>query len=285
MIGLLRLLFHFLLALFKSRQRLEAENAALRQQLIILARRTRKRPRLTGADRLVFLCLYRLFPSILDALLILKPETVLRWHRAGLRALWRYKSRSRGGRPKMPAEARALIREMSQANPLWGAPRLHGELLKLGINLAQSTVAKYMVRWRGPPSQSWATFLRNHAPQIAAIDLFVVPTLTFRHLYCLVILGHGRRQPIALGVTAHPTAEWVARQITEAFPWNSAPKYLIRDRDRCYGPVCLARLRVVGIRDRPTALRSPWQNGHVERLIGSIHPAGGPRPGRGTRGG
>src|SRR5919206_879994 len=270
MIGLVRLLFRFLLALFKSRQRLEAENAALRQQLIILARRTRKRPRLTGADRLVFLCLYRLFPSILDALLILKPETVLRWHRAGLRALWRWKSRSRGGRPKVPAEIRALIRETSRANPLWGAPRLHGELLKLGIHLAQSTVAKSMVRRRGPPSQNWATFLRNHAPQIAAIDLFVVPTLTFRLLYCLVILGHGRRQLIAFGVTAHPTAEWIARQITEAFPWNSAPKYLIRDRDRCYGPAFRARLRAMGIRDRPIAPRSPWQNGPVERLIGSI---------------
>src|SRR5919206_1228480 len=137
---------------------------------------------------------------------------------------------------------------MSRANPLWGAPRLHGELLKLGIDLAQSTVAKYMVRRRGPPSQSWATFLRNHAPQVAAIDLFVVSALAFRLLYCLVIPGHGRRQLVHFGVTAQPTAEWVARQITEAFPWNSAPQYLIRDLDRCYGPVCLARLRVVGIR-------------------------------------
>src|SRR5919199_4153674 len=225
MIGLVSLLVHFVLALFKSRQRLEAENAMLRQQLIVLARRTPKRPRLSSADRLVFICLYRLVPSILDALVILKPETVLRWHRAGLRAFWRYKSRSRGGRPKIPAEIRALIREMSQANPLWGAPRLHGELLKLGINLAQSTVAKYRVRRRGPPSQSWATFLRNHAPQIAAIDLFFMPTLAFRLLYCLVILGHGRRQLVAFGVTAHPTAEWVTRQITEAFPWNNAPTY------------------------------------------------------------
>ena len=173
----------------------------------------------------------------------------------------RWASRSRGGRPKILAEVRALIREMSRANPLWGAPRLRGELLKLGIHLAQSTVAKYMVRHRGPPSRSWATFLRDHAPQIAAIDLFAVPTLAFRLLYCLVILGHGRRQLIAFGVTAHPTAEWITRQVVEAFPRNSAPKYLIRDRDRRYGPAFLARLRVIGIRDQSTALRSPWQNG------------------------
>jgi hypothetical protein len=164
MIGLVSLLVHFVLALFKSRQRLEAENAALRQQLIVLARRTPKRPRLSSADRLVFLCLYRLVPSILETLVILKPETVLRWHRAGLRAFWRYKSRSRGGRPKIPAEIRALIREMSRANPLWGAPRLHGELLKLGINLAQSTVAKYMVRRPRTGRRSCATMLRR-SPQ------------------------------------------------------------------------------------------------------------------------
>ncbi|MDQ4061289.1 MAG: transposase, partial [Pseudomonadota bacterium] len=135
---------------------------------------------------------------------------------------------------------------------------------------AQSTVAKYMVRRRGPPSQSWATFLRNHAPRIAAVDLFVVPTIAFKILYCLVILGHGRRQLIAFGVTAHPTAEWIARQITEALPWDEAPRYLVRDRDRAYGPVFLKRLRAMGIRDRPIAPCSPWQNASVERLIGSI---------------
>ena len=164
MLGLATLVFHLLLALFKSRQRLEAENAALRQQLIVLARRAPKRLRLTNSDRLIFVCLYRLFPSILDALLILKPETVLRWHRAGLRALWRWKSRPRGGRPKIPAEVRALIREMSRANPLWGAPRLHGELLKLGINLAQSTVAKYMVRRPRTGRRSCAT-MPHRSPQ------------------------------------------------------------------------------------------------------------------------
>ena len=152
-----------------------------------------------------------------------------------------------------------------------GCPsRVHGELLKPGLHLAQSTVAKDMARRHGPPSQSWATFLRNHAPQVAAIDLFVVSALAFRLLYCLVIPGHGRRQLVHFGVTAQPTAEWIARQITEAFPWDGTPAHLIRDRDRCYGPEFPARLRVMGIRDRSTALRSPWQNGHVERLIGSI---------------
>ncbi|HTY53922.1 MAG TPA: integrase core domain-containing protein [Candidatus Binataceae bacterium] len=157
------------------------------------------------------------------------------------------------------------------ANPLWGAPRIHGELLMLGIEIAQSTVAKYMVpRARRPPSQSWKTFLRNHATAIASIDLFVVPTAFFKLLYGLVILGHERRQLIGFGVTEHPTAEWIAGQLTEAFPWDTAPSYLIRDRDAVYGHAFVKRVRAMGIRDRPSSARSPWQNGHVERLIGSI---------------
>ena len=159
---------------------------------------------------------------------------------------------------------------MSRANPLWGAPRIHGELLKLGIEVAQSTVAKYMTRCRRPPSQSWKSFLHNHAAGIAAMDLFVVPTIDFRLLYILVILGHHRRRILSFGVTSHPTAEWIARQINEAFPWTEAPRYLIRDRDAVYGHVVTRRLKNMGIRDRPTAPRSPWQNGYVERLIGSI---------------
>src|SRR5467141_2211460 len=159
---------------------------------------------------------------------------------------------------------------MRLANPLWGAPRIHGELLKLGIEVAQSTVAKYMGRCRRPPSQSWKTFLRNHAAGIAAMDLLVVPTIGFRLLYVLVILGHHRRRILSFGVTSHPTAEWIARQITDAFPWTDAPRYLIRDRDAVYGQAVTRRLKSMGIRERPTAPRSPWQNGHVERLIGSI---------------
>jgi hypothetical protein len=214
--------------------------------------------------------LYRLAPGVLDALKIITPTTLLRWHRAGFRAYWRWKSRPLGGRPATPADIRHLIREMSLANPLCGAPRIHGELLKLGIDVGQTTVAKYMARrWR-PLSQGWKTFLRNHADGIASMDLFLVPTISFRLLYGLLILQHGRRELLWLGVTAHPTAEWIARQLTEACGWQRPPRYIIRDRDRVYGQAVLSRLQAMGIRDRPIAPRSPWQNGCAERLIGSI---------------
>jgi transposase InsO family protein len=225
---------------------------------------------LKATDRLIFLCLYRLFPSLLDASIIFRPETILRWHRIGFRLFWRWKSRRRAGRPAVSADIRSLVRRISRENPLWGAPRIHGELLKLGIPIAQSTVAKYMVRRRGPPSQSWKTFLRNHTPHIAAIDMFVVPTIGFRLLHGLAIIRLERRHLVWINVTANPTADWIARQITEAFPWDQAPQYLIRDRDTSYGHAVTRRLAAMGIRDRPTAPCSPWQNGHIERLIGSI---------------
>src|ERR1017187_4875787 len=221
-------------------------------------------------DRLIFAGLYRLAPNVLNALAILKPETVLKWHRAGFRSYWRWKSRRRAGRPIIPLEIRKLIGEMSIANPLWGAPRIHGELLKLGIDVGQTSVAKYMVKRREPPSQGWKTFLRNHADGIAAMDMFVVPTISFRLLYGLLIMGHGRRQILWFGVTAHPTGEWIANQITEACGWEQVPRYLIRDRDGAYGEIFIRRLRSMGIRDRPTSPRSPWQNAYAERLIGSI---------------
>jgi transposase InsO family protein len=167
-------------------------------------------------------------------------------------------------------EVRQLIRDMSLANPLWGAPRIHGELLKLSVDIGQTSVAKYMAKRRRPPSQGWKTFLRNHADGIVSMDLFVVPTFSFKLLYGLLILRHGRRQLLWLGVTAHPTAEWLARQLTEALGWEPAPKYLIRDRDGAYGEIFKNRLRAMGIRDRPTTPRSPWQNGCAERMIGSI---------------
>jgi len=159
---------------------------------------------------------------------------------------------------------------MSQENRLWGAPRIHGELLKLGFEVAESTVSKYMIRHRGPPSQTWRTFLRNHADAIAGIDLFVVHTATFERLFTVIVIGHGRRQLLWFDVTRHPTAEWLARQIVEAFPWDTAPTYLVRDNDRFYGQIFLNRIRAMGIRDRPTAPRSPWQNPYVERLIGTL---------------
>ena len=165
---------------------------------------------------------------------------------------------------------RSLIRRLSMENPLWGAPRIHGELLKLGIEVAQSTVAKYMAKRRPGSGQTWKTFLRNHASGIGAVDFLVVPTINFRLLFVLVILRHERRRLTLLSVTDHPTAQWIAGQITEAFPWDSAPTHLIRDRDACYGGAFKRRLAVMGIRDHPIAPRSPWQNGHAERLIGSI---------------
>jgi transposase InsO family protein len=255
---------------FKSKSRLEAENAVLRHQLIVLRRKMHGRPRLTNNDRWFFIQLYRWFPSILQVLTIIRPETLVRWHRAGFCRYWRWKSRPLGGRPQIETELRAQIRRMSVENPLWGAPRIHGELLKLGFEVAQSSVAKYMVKQRGPPSQGWRTFLRNHALDIAAMDLFVVPTIGFDLLYAFVIVRLDRRDLVWINVTTNPTAEWIARQITEAFPWDDAPKYLIRDRDRIYGAVVTRRLRAMGIRDKPTAPAAPWQNGFAERLIGSI---------------
>jgi hypothetical protein len=201
----------------KSRAELEAENLILRQQINVLRRRMPKRPALTNIDRLLFVWLYRWFPSTVGALAIARPETIIRWHRSGFRAYWRWRSRNCVGRPKVSAELRALIREMSRANPLWGSPRIHGELLKLGFDVAQSTVAKYMARRLGPPSQEWKTFLRNHVPHIGAIDMFVVPTVGFRLLYGLVILRLNRRRLVWISVTSNPTADWIARQITEAF--------------------------------------------------------------------
>jgi transposase InsO family protein len=194
----------------------------------------------------------------------------VRWHKAGFRCYWRWKSRPQGGRPPIDRELRGLIRRMSVDNPLWGAPRIHGELLKLGFEVAQSSVAKDMVKRRGPPSLGWRTFLRNHAPDIAAKDLFVVPTIGFEVLYGFVILRLDRRELVWINVTAHPTAEWIARQLTEAFPWDGTPRYLIRDQDQVYGFVVTRRLRAMGIRDKTTASASPWQIGYAERLIGSI---------------
>ncbi len=208
-------LLWFLLTLFasplKSKSRLEAENAALRYQLIVLRRKVGGRVRLTNGDRLFFIQLYRWFPSVLKVITVIRPETLVRWHRAGFRRYWCWKSRPFGGRPQISAELRALIRRMSIENPLWGAPRIHGELLKLGFEVAQSSVAKYMVKRGGPPGQGWRTFLRNHAPDIAAMDLFVVPTIGFSLLYAFVIVRLDRRDLVWTNVTTNPTAEWIAR--------------------------------------------------------------------------
>src|SRR5215469_2315687 len=258
---------------FKSRPQLEAEIVILRHQLNLLQRRAPRRPHLRWIDRALFIWLYRRCPRVLRAITIVRPETVLRWHRMGFAAYWRWKSRSPGGRPRIAQEVRDLIRRMSLENPLWGATKIHGELLKLGIEVAQSTVSIYMVPRSDRPLQTWKTFLSNHTEGIASIDLFVVPTIAFQRLFAFLVLGHERRRLLWFAVTRNPTADWLARQITEAFPWDGAPKYLIRDNDRVFGAVFRARVRAMGIRDRPTSFRSPWQNGLVERFAATAEAA------------
>jgi transposase InsO family protein len=253
---------------FRSRAVVELENLALRHQLRVLRRQRPGRLRLFSFDRLLWVLLYRLWPRCLEAMVMVKPATVIHWHRQGFRLFWGWRSRS--GRPSVDREIRDLIRQMSSANPIWGAPRIHSELLKRGIEVSQATVAKYMVRKRGTPSQNWRSFLRNHAEGIAAIDMFVVASASFRLLYVLIILAHDRREITRTAVTEHPTAAWLSRQVTEAFPWDTAPRYLLRDRDASYGSYFCNRIEAMGITEVITAPRSPWQNAYVERVIGSI---------------
>jgi transposase InsO family protein len=214
-------------------------------------------------------CLSRLWTDWQRALIIVQPATVIAWHRRGLRLLWTWKSRRRTGRPAVSKEIRNLIRTISQANALWGAPRIHGELLKLGIDVCQATVAKYMVRRPTPTSQTWRTFLANHIGQIMAADFFVVPTATCRLLFVLVILAHDRRRVVHLAVTEHPTAAWTAQQLREALPWNNAPRYLLRDRDHAFD-AWANTATAMDIDELRTAPHSPWQNAYVERFIGSV---------------
>ena len=269
MFAILHALGMFVADLFKSRSRLEAENLFLRHQLTIAMRRAPPRLRLRGSDRALLIWMTRLWPNLRGMAQVVQPETILRWDRAGFKVFWRWKSRNRAGRPKIDRGLRDLIQRMSKENPLWGASRIC-ELLMLGFEVAQSTVSKYMARPSKPPSQTWKTFLQKHAEAIAAIDICVVPTLTFDLLFAFLVLGHGRRQLLWFQVTRHPTAEWLARQITEAFPWTSALAYLVRDNDRAYGHVFTSRVRAMGIRDRPISPGSPWQNGSAERLIGTL---------------
>src|SRR5580704_10207015 len=253
---------------FRNRAVLELENLALRHQLHVLRRQRPGRPRLFTIDRLLWVWLYRLWPSCLETMVLVKPATVVQWHRQGFRLFWRW--RSRLGRPSLDREVRDLIRQMNAANPLWGTPRIHGELLKLGIEISQATVAKYMVRRRGTPSPTWRSFLRNQAAGIAAIDTFIVASASFRLLYVMIILAHDRRKIVRFDVTRHPTAGWLTRQVTEAFPWVTAPRYLLRDRDGLYGSEFCNRVDAMGIGEAVSAARSPWQNAYVERVIGSL---------------
>ena len=249
----------------RSRAALQLEVLALRHQLQVLQRTRPRRLRLAKTDRWLWVVLSRVWTGWRTALVIVKPETVIAWHRRGFRLWWTWKSRRRIGRPTVPADVRTLIRTMAQANPRWGAPRIHGELLKLGIDVCQATVAKYMGRRRQPPSQTWRTFLRNHVGQIVAADFFVVPTATYRLLFVLVLLAHDRRRIRHVAVTAHPTAAWTAQQLREAFPWDEAPRYLIHDRDHAFDGL-RATAKAMGIEEVLTAPRAPWQNA-IRRAI------------------
>ena len=253
---------------FRSRLALEFEVIVLRHQLAVLRRKRPGRPRFCTIDRLLWVWLYRVWPRCLDLMVLVKPATVVKWHRQGFRLYWRWRSRS--GRKSVDRDTRNLIREMCIANPLWGAPRIHGELLKLGLEISQATVGKYMVRRLRAPSPTWRSFLRNEAIGIAAIDMFMVPSATFRLLFIMLILAHDRRSIVRFDITQHPTAGWLSRQVTEAFPWDTAPRFLLRDRNASYGSVFSRRVEAMGITEVVTAARSPWQNPYVERVIGSI---------------
>ena len=271
MFTVLRSVLSAFLRTLQTRAILHAEIIALRHQLLVLQRRSNgHRLRIGTWDRILWVWLSRFWANWRSAVLTVKPETVIAWHRKGFRLYWTWKCRHREGRPAITTEIRELIRRMSIANPRWGAPRIHGEMLKLGFEVSQATVAKYMARNRKPPSQTWRTFLKNHMNCTVSADFFVVPTMMFRLLFVFVILSHDRRRPVHFAVTANPTAEWVAQQLLEAFPWDSAPRYLLRDRDKIYGSVFCETARWMGIREVLTAPQSPWQNAYVERMIGSI---------------
>jgi len=267
--SVIQLVLAFVRSLVRDRIDLAAENLALRQQLAVL-REKAKRPSLRQRDRIFWAILSRIWTNWRSALLIVQPETVVRWHRRGFKIFWRWKSRAKRGRPPVELEIRKLIRKMSRENPLWGTPRIQSELALLGYVVGDSTIDKYRIRPRKPPSQTWRTFLDNHIKDIVAVDFFTVPTATFRILFTFVVLRHDRRQIVHFNVTAHPTAEWTAQQIVEAFPYDEAPGFLIRDRDGIYGRAFRNRVASMGIEEVPIAPRSPWQNPFAERVIGSI---------------
>lgn len=268
--GVLSVALLCLRACFVTRAHLMIEILALRQQVAVM-KRSQKRPRLRVRDRIFWIWLMRLWPYWKSVLVIVKPETVVGWHRKSFRLYWRWKSRSRKpGRPAIDSGVRTLIRRMSKENSTWGAPRIQAELKLLGYEVAESTVAKYMVRHREPPSQTWRTFLDNHLQEIVGIDFFTAATATFRVLYCFIVLRHDRRQVVHFNVTAHPKAQWTAQQVSDAFPFDEAPRYLLRDRDSIYGEHFHRRVKNMGIEEVPTAHRAPWQNPYCERVIGSI---------------
>jgi putative transposase len=266
----LSLLLGFFRSALEERRNLALENLALRQQLAVL-KRTQKRPAIRDKDRLFWVWLSRFWREWRESLVIVKLETVVGWHRKGFRLYWKKLSRRQyGGRPTVDPKVKALIIQMAEANPLWGAPRIHGELLKLGIEISERTVSRLIPKPRKPPSQTWRAFLDNHLNEIFSLDFLTVPTATFRVLFVLVVLTHHRRRVAHFNVTEHPTAAWTAQQIVEAFPEETAPRFLLRDRDQIYSEEFRQRTAGMKIEEVITAPHSPWQTPYVERLIGSI---------------
>ena len=255
---------------FRSRQDAAIEILALRQQVAVLKRK-RPRPKLNSFDRLFWTTLRRMWPRWAGVLIIVKPETVVGWHRAGFRLYWRWRSRPRVGRPKINGEIRVLIRRLAEENPDWGAPRIHGELQKLGFVVSERSVARYLrrIRRRGDPGKRWLTFLANHREVIVAFDFFTVPTLTFQLLYCFFVIAQGRRKILHFNVTRHPTAEWVVQQLREAFPDAGPYRYAIFDRDSKFDAEVIGFLMATGLKPKRTSVQAPWQNGIAERWVGS----------------
>ena len=266
---LITALWRALRAAVADRAALVTAHLALQHQVLVLQRSV-KRPKLRPLDRLFWVCLSHVWPAWRSVVKIVQPDTVLKWHQQGFKLYWRWLSKPRqGGRPPIEKDIIAWIRRMARDNPSWGAPRMQSELRLLGYTVSQATVAKYMPKIRKPPSQTWRTFLANHVPDIVAIDFFTVHTLTFGMLYGLVVLRHEQRHVVHFNVTRHPTAQWTAQQIVEAFPFDEAPRFLLRDRDHIYGAYFRQRVTNMGMEEVVIAPQSPWQNPYAERLIGT----------------
>ena len=263
-------LFATFLASFRTRAALQLEILALRHQLSVLHRSV-KRPKLNPTDRLLWAWLSQTWAEWRSSLVIVKPETVIAWHRKGFRLFWTWRIRhGKTGRPVVSKETRDLIRKLSRENPLWGAPRIHGELLRLGIGIGETSVGKYMARPRNSPSQTWRTFLDNHVKTMVSVDFFTVPTIRFQVLYVFLVLAQDRRRIIHFNVTAHPTAKWTAQQLGEAFPFDRSLRHLLRDRDGIFGSEFRKAVKAMGIEEVLSVPRSPWQSPYVERVIGTI---------------
>ena len=269
MFGVILAVLRSLGAAFQPRRQLLLENLALRHQLLVLSR-TAGKPKFRNADRLLRICLRAVWSRWEKALVIIQPQTVIGWHRAGFRMYWRWKSRRVGGRPPIDPELIRLIRRMWRANPTWGSSRIRDELAKLGLQVSDSTIRKYRPKPQRSSSQTWKTFLHNHTKQIAAIDFFTVPTATFRVLFVFIVLAHERRKVVPFAITEAPSAFWTGQQLVNAFPFETAPRFLLRDRDGIYGAEFMRRAAGLGVEVKVIAPRSPWQNPYVERLIGSL---------------